>query len=133
MNYSFLPSYVDTLPAFEQFPIPFLSLSAMVQQEFPKRCPSQVATVQKATCAYNTAKRAGNAAATTTKPPLPRLTAPPAAAVVVEVGDETLPLVGEPVPATTELTTPVAAAVPMTFPAAAQGVLVNVSPDSDCE
>ena len=88
--------------------------------------------MQKAVRAYNTAKRAGNAAATTTKPPLPRLTAPPVAAVVVEVGDAPLPLVGEPVPATTE-TTPVAAAVPMTFPAAAQGVLVNVSPDRDCE
>jgi hypothetical protein len=89
--------------------------------------------MQKATCTYNTAKRAGNATTTATKPPLSRLTAPPVAAVVVEVGDAPLPLVGEPVTATTELTTPVAAAVPMTFPAAAQGVLVNVSPDSDCE
>ena len=89
--------------------------------------------MQKATCAYNTAKKAGNAANAATNPPLSRLTAPPAAAVDVEVGDAPLPLVGEPVPATTELTTPVAAAVPLTFPPAAQGVLVNVSPDSDCE
>jgi hypothetical protein len=89
--------------------------------------------VQKATRTYNTAKRAGNAAATATKPLLSRPPAPPVAAVVVEAGDAPLPLVGEPVLATTELTTPVAAAVPMTFPAAAQGVLVNVSPDSDCE
>jgi hypothetical protein len=89
--------------------------------------------VQKATRAYNTAKRAGNAATAATNPPLSRFTAPPAAAVDVEVDDAPLPLVGEPIPATTELTTPVAAAVPMTFPPAAQGVLVNVSPDSDCE
>lgn len=89
--------------------------------------------MQKATRAYNTAKKAGNAAATTTNPLFSRLTAPPVAAVVVEVSDAPLPLVGEPVPATAELTTPVAAAAPMTFPAAAQGVLVNVSPDSVCE
>ena len=89
--------------------------------------------MQKVIRAYNTAKRAGNTAATTTTPPLSRLTAPPVAAVVVEVGDAPLSLVGELVLATTELTTPVAAAVPMTFPAAAQGVLVNVSPDSECE
>jgi hypothetical protein len=31
INYGFLPSYAETLPAFEQFPIPFLSLSALVQ------------------------------------------------------------------------------------------------------
>ena len=105
----------------------------MVQLVFPQRCPSQAATVQKATRTYNTAKRAGNAAATATKPPLSRPPAPPVAAVVVEAGDAPLPLVGEPVLATTELTTPVAAAVPKTFPPAAQGVLVNVSPDSEWE
>jgi hypothetical protein len=31
IHYGFLLSYADTLPAFEQFPLPFLSLSAMVQ------------------------------------------------------------------------------------------------------
>ena len=31
INYGFLPSYAETFPAFEQFPIPFLSSSAMVQ------------------------------------------------------------------------------------------------------
>ena len=91
--------------------------------------------MRKAKRAYNTAKRTGNAATAATKPPLSKLTAPPVAAVEVEVGvgDAPLPLVGEPILATTELTTPVAAAVPMTFPPAAQGVLVNVSPDSDWE
>jgi hypothetical protein len=92
---------------------------------------SQVSTVRKAKRAYSTAKRAGNAITAATKPPLSRLTAPP---VDVDVGgDAPLPLVGEPIPATTELTTPVAAAAPMTFPPAAQGVLVNVSPESDWE
>jgi hypothetical protein len=90
--------------------------------------------VRKAKRAHNTAKTTGNAATAATKPPLSKLTAPPAVTVEVEVGGAPpLPLVGEPVPATTELTTPVAAAVPMTFPPAAQGVLVNVSPDSDWE
>lgn len=91
--------------------------------------------MRKAKRAHNTAKTTGNAATAATKPPLSKLTAPPVVAVEaeVEVGDAPLPLVGEPIPAATELTTPVTAAVPMTFPPAAQGVLVNVSPDSDWE
>jgi hypothetical protein len=85
---------------------------------------------EQCTLLYNTATRATNPVNTKKTPPFSTLAAP--LLVPVDAGElaAPLPVVGtdELLPTTTTLTTPVAAAVPNTLPAAAHGVRVNVFP-----
>lgn len=79
---------------------------------------------------YNKAKTAATPIRPKAKPPRFTLIASFLVPVPLALALAVAPPVAELLDATTSLATPVAALVPKTFPAAAQGVLVNESPDN---
>jgi hypothetical protein len=79
---------------------------------------------------YNKAKTAATPISPKAKPPRFTVTASLLVPVPLELALAVAPPVAELLDTTTSLTTPVAALVPKTFPAAAHGVLVNESPDN---
>ena len=137
---SFLNNFPNRFPAvmaiIEAYTLSFLHICTHGCDEAKPACFFFKLPYRNNIIVYNTARRANKPTKTGTAPPLPAFAAP---LLLVGVGDANgvlltaLPELVGLAPATTELTTPVAALVPITFPAAAQGVRVKVSPDSDCE